>query len=118
MARLLAIILPSKEAIKDTATRARLEEVTILLGTWDPRVVLEVILPRDQEVLPALVAPLEDQEATPRMTLAMDPLLAKEGHLHLELLHHKMTRSKLKIMIHHQTDRIFYFVTIRTSFVS
>ena len=118
MARHPATILPSKEAIKDTATRDHLEEVTILRDTWDPRVGLEVILPRDQEVLPVLVAPLEDQEATPRMTLAMDPLLAKEGRLHLGLLNHKMTRSKLKIMIHLQTDRIFYFVTIRTSFVS
>lgn len=117
MARHLATILPSREAIKDTATRAHLGEDIILRGTWDRQVDLEVILLRDLEVLPALVAPLEDQEAIPRMTPAMDPRLAKEGHLHLGLLHHKMTRKKLKIMIH-QTDRIFYFVTIRSSPVS
>ena len=96
MARHLVTILPSKEAIKDTATKAHQEEDIILRGIWDRQVDLEVLILRDPEVRLVLVDHLEDQEAIPHMTLAMDPHLAKEGRPSQGLLHHKMSRNKLK----------------------
>ena len=95
MALLPAIILPSKEAIKDMATRAHQEEDTILRGTWGRQVDPEVLTPQVLGVRPGLVDRPEDPEAIPRMTLAMVPRLDREGRLRLGLLHHKMTRIKL-----------------------
>ena len=113
MARHLATILLSKEAIKDTATKAHQEEDIILRGTWDRQVDPEVLTLQVPEVRPGLVDRPEDPEAIPRMTLAMAPRLAREGRLCLGLLHHKMSRSKLRIM----TRLAEYFVTYLLSLV-
>lgn len=94
MAHPLATILPSKEAIKDMATKAHQEEDITLQGTWGRQVDPEVLTPQVQEVPPGLVDRPEDPEAIPRMTLAMAPRLDREGRLRLGLLHHKMSRNK------------------------
>ena len=114
MARHLATILPSKEAIKDTATKVHLEEDITLQGTWDRLVDLEVLILRVPEVRPVQVVHPGDQEAIPRMTLAMDRRLAREGPLSLELPHHKM----LERQVDKHDSTIYSSILDRSSLVS
>ena len=91
MVRRPVTILLSREVTKDMDTKAHLVEDIILHGTWDRRVDLVVLIPRDLEDRPGL----EGLEDIPRTTPATDPRLVQEGLLSPGLLHHKMSNDKI-----------------------